>query len=109
MKKERKIPSNSSKKTSLKNLQTHTKICTIRAKVQYTTCKILDLKYQKNSRYLQSYALSHRYNDLLADSNGFVETPIIQEISDINFEAKKMNIEIDKTPSNKNFAKKNYH
>ena len=66
----------------------------------------LGLEIPKEFKISASYALSHRYNDLLADSNGFVETPIIQEISDINFEAKKMNIEIDKTPSNKNFAKK---
>ncbi len=66
----------------------------------------LGLEIPKEFKISASYALSHRYNDLLADSNGFVETPIIQEISDINFEAKKMNIEIDKTSSNKNFAKK---
>lgn len=66
----------------------------------------LGLEIPKEFRISAEYALSHRYNDLLADSDGFVETPIIQQIRDINFEAKKMNIKIDKSPSNKNFAKK---
>lgn len=51
------------------------------------------------------YTLSHRYNDLLAGSDGFVDSAIIQQITDINYQAKKMGIEIDKSASNKNFAK----
>ena len=50
--------------------------------------------------------MSHKYNDLLAHSDGFVDRSIVQQIMDINFESKKMNIEIDKTPSNNSFAKK---
>lgn len=66
----------------------------------------LGLEIPKEFKISAEYALSHRYNDLLAGSDGFVETPIIQQIKDINFEAKRMNISIDKTPSNKNFAKR---
>lgn len=66
----------------------------------------LGLEIPNEFKISAGYALSHRYNDLLAQSDGFVEPSIIQQITDINFEAKKMNIEIDKTPSNKNFAKR---
>lgn len=66
----------------------------------------LGLEIPKEFKISAEYALSHRYNDLLAGSDGFVEAPIVQQIKDINFEAKKMNIAIDKTPSNKNFAKR---
>lgn len=66
----------------------------------------LGLEIPKEFKISAEYALSHRYNDLLAGSDGFVEAPIVQQIKDINFEAKRMNIDIDKTPSNKNFAKR---
>lgn len=66
----------------------------------------LGLEIPKEFKISAEYALSHRYNDLLAGSDGFVEAPIVQQIKDINFEAKRMNIAIDKTPSNKNFAKR---
>lgn len=66
----------------------------------------LGLEIPKEFKISAEYALSHRYNDLLAGSDGFVEDPIVQQIKDINYEAKRMNIAIDKTPSNKNFAKR---
>lgn len=66
----------------------------------------LGLEIPKEFKISAEYALSHRYNDLLASSDGFVEEPIVQQIKDINYEAKRMNIDIDKTPSNKNFAKR---
>lgn len=66
----------------------------------------LGLEIPKEFKISAEYALSHRYNDLLAGSDGFVEAPIVQQIKDINYEAKRMNIDIDKTPSNKNFAKR---
>lgn len=66
----------------------------------------LGLEIPNEFKISAGYALSHRYNDLLAQSNGFVEQSDIQEIMDINLEAKKMNIQIDKTPSNVNFAKR---
>lgn len=66
----------------------------------------LGLEIPNEFKISAEYALSHRYNDILAQSNGFVEQADIQEIMDINLEAKKMNIQIDKTPSNVNFAKR---
>jgi hypothetical protein len=66
----------------------------------------LGLEIPNEFKISAGYALSKRYNDLLANSDGFVENSIIQQISDINYEAKKMNITIDKEPSNKHFAKR---
>ncbi len=66
----------------------------------------LGLEIPNEFKISAEYALSQRFNDLLAHSDGFVEKTVIQEIMDINFEAKKMNITIDKTPSNKHFAKR---
>ena len=66
----------------------------------------LGLEIPKEFKISAGYTLSHRYNDLLADSNGFVEENVIQQIMAINFEAKKMGIDIDKAPSNKNFARR---
>ncbi len=66
----------------------------------------LGLEIPDEFKISAAYALSQRFNDLLAHSDGFVEKTVIQEIMDINFEAKKMNISIDKTPSNKHFAKR---
>ncbi len=53
-----------------------------------------------------SYALSHKFNDLVAHSGGFVDPTLLQQAFEINFEARKMDIQLDKTPSNKIFAKK---
>lgn len=66
----------------------------------------LGLEIPTEFKISAGYALSHKYNDLLAHSDGFVDRSIVQQIMDINFESKKMNIEIDKTPSNNSFAKK---
>jgi hypothetical protein len=66
----------------------------------------LGLEIPNEFKISAEYALSKRYNDLLAHSDGFVENSIIQQITDINYEAKKMNITIDKEPSNKLFAKR---
>ena len=53
-----------------------------------------------------SYALSHKFNDLVVHSGGFVDPTLLQQASEINFEARKMDIKLDKTPSNNIFAKK---
>jgi len=66
----------------------------------------LGLEIPNEFKISAGYALSQKYNDLLSHTDGFVEDGIIQQISDINFEARKMNIEIDKTPSNKAFSKR---
>jgi alpha-amylase/alpha-mannosidase (GH57 family) len=54
------------------------------------------------------YTLSKQFNDLIANSNGFLDQNIIQQAMDINFETKKIGIEIDKTPTNKTFSHKIY-
>ena len=66
----------------------------------------LGLEIPKEFKISAGYTLSHRYNELLQDISGFVDENTVQQIMAINYEAKKMGIEIDKTPSNNNFAKK---
>ena len=66
----------------------------------------LGLEIPKEFKISAGYTLSHRYNEFLKDSSGFVDENVIQQIMAINYEAKKMGIDIDKMPSNKNFAKK---
>ena len=43
---------------------------------------------------------------MIKDSNGFVEPAVLQQATDINYEAKSMGIKLDKQPSNKIFSKK---
>lgn len=52
------------------------------------------------------YTLSKQFNDLIVNANGFLDNNIIQKAMDINFETKKIGIEIDKTPTNKIFSQK---
>ena len=52
------------------------------------------------------YALSHKFNDIVVHSDGFIEDDMIQQAVDINYEAKKIGIELDKTASNNLFARK---
>lgn len=52
------------------------------------------------------YTLSKQFNDLIIYSSGFLESNIIQQAMDINFETKKIGIEIDKKPTNKLFSQK---
>lgn len=52
------------------------------------------------------YTLGHQFNDLIVNARGFLDNEIIQAAMDINFETKKIGIEIDKTPSNKVFSQK---
>ena len=53
-----------------------------------------------------TYALSHRFNDLVVHSSGFIDAALLQEAYEINLEAKKMGVTLDKTPSNDIFARK---
>lgn len=52
------------------------------------------------------YTLSKQFNDLIVETKGFLDSNIIQQAIDINFETKKLGIEIDKTPTNKFFSQK---
>ena len=66
----------------------------------------LGLEIPNEFKISAGYALSKSYNELLTHSDGFVEKAIIQQIKDINFEAKKINIQIDKTQSNQSYTRK---
>lgn len=52
------------------------------------------------------YTLSRQFNDLIIYSSGFLDSNVIQQAIDINYEVKKIGIEIDKTPTNKIFSQK---
>lgn len=52
------------------------------------------------------YALSHKFNDLVVHSGGFVDSNLLQQAADINFEARRIDIKLDKKPSNAIFSKK---
>lgn len=52
------------------------------------------------------YTLSRQFNDLIVNAKGFLDNEIIQQAMDINFETKKIGIEIDKTPTNRVFSQK---
>lgn len=52
------------------------------------------------------YTLSRQFNDLIINAKGFLDNEIIQQAIDINFETKKIGIEIDKTPTNRVFSQK---
>lgn len=52
------------------------------------------------------YTLSKQFNDLIVSSSGYLDNNILQQAMDINFEVKKLGIEIDKGPTNKIFSQK---
>lgn len=66
----------------------------------------LGLKIPDEFKISAGYALSHKFNDIVAHSGGFLESDLIQQAMDINFEAKKMDVTLDKKPSNAIFSKK---
>ena len=53
-----------------------------------------------------AYALSHKFNDIVIHSGGFLDDDMIQQAVDINFEAKRIDITLDKKSSNVIFSKK---
>ncbi len=52
------------------------------------------------------FTLTKQFNDLFIHSNGFIDENTIQTAGDINFEAKKIGITLDKTKTSKMFSKK---
>ena len=66
----------------------------------------LGLKIPDEFKLSAGYALSKKFNDIVVHSDGFLEDDLIQQAIDINQEAKKIDIKMDKTPSNNLFAKK---
>ena len=53
-----------------------------------------------------AYALSKKFNDIVTHSGGFLDDDMIQQAVDINFEAKRIEITLDKKSSNVIFSKK---
>ncbi len=53
-----------------------------------------------------AYALSRKFNDIVKHSGGFLDEELIQQAMDINFEAKRVDIQLDKKSSNAIFSKK---
>ncbi len=66
----------------------------------------LGLKIPDEFKISANYTLSRKFNDLVAHSGGFVDPATLQQAFDINYEAKKMGIKLDRSPSNTVFAKK---
>ena len=66
----------------------------------------LGLKIPDEFKISAAYALSHKFNDIVVHSGGFLEDDAIQQAMDLNYEAKKIDIQLDKTPSNVIFSKK---
>ena len=52
------------------------------------------------------YAMGKRFNDIVLEADGYVDDAEMQQIEAINVEANALNIHLDKTPSNKIFARK---
>ena len=52
------------------------------------------------------YTLGREFNELFVNTNGYIDEDILQLAADINFEAKRLGIKIDKTETDKFFAKK---
>ena len=52
------------------------------------------------------YALGKKFNDIVTNASGFVDTTDLQAIEAINYEAKALNIKLDKSVSNRIYAKK---
>lgn len=65
----------------------------------------LGLEIPKEFKISAQYVLTKQFNDLFA-GKGFFNTEILQQASDILFEAKRIGIEIDNTPTAKIFSKK---
>lgn len=66
----------------------------------------LGLRIPDEFKISAGYTLSKQFNDLIINSKGFLDNNVIQQATDINFETKKIGIEIDKTPTNKTFSQK---
>ena len=66
----------------------------------------LGLEIPNEFKISAQYVLTKQFNDLFVDSKGFLSSDILQQASDIIFEAKRIGIEINKTPTAKIFSKK---
>ena len=66
----------------------------------------LGLKIPDEFKISAGYALNKKFNDIVVHANGFVDDELVQQAVDVNYEAKKIDIQLDKTPSNAIFGRK---
>ncbi len=66
----------------------------------------LGLEIPNEFKISAQYVLTKQFNDLFVESKGFLSNDILQQGSDILFEAKRIGIEIDKAPTAKIFSRK---
>ena len=66
----------------------------------------LGLDIPEEFKISAQYVLTKQFNELFISSKGFIDSDILQQASDINFEAKRIGVEIDKKPTAKVFSKK---
>jgi hypothetical protein len=66
----------------------------------------LGLAIPEEFKISAQYVLTKQFNELFTNTKGFIDSEVIQLASDINFEAKRIGIEIDKKPTAKIFSKK---
>ena len=66
----------------------------------------LGLEIPNEFKIAAQYVLTKQFNELFVDSKGFLTNEILQQASDINFEAKRIGVEIDKVPTAKIFSRK---
>ncbi|MCD8378355.1 MAG: DUF3536 domain-containing protein [Candidatus Gastranaerophilales bacterium] len=66
----------------------------------------LGLDIPNEFKIAAQYTLTKQFNELFTSSNGFIDDTVIQTAGDINFEAKKIGIKLDKAPTSKIFSKK---
>ena len=66
----------------------------------------LGLDIPKEFKISAQYVLTKQFNELFIESRGFLDADIIQQASDLNFEAKRIGIEIDKKSTAKLFSHK---
>ena len=66
----------------------------------------LGLKIPDEFKISAGYALNKKFNDIVVHANGFIDDELVQQAVDVNYEAKKIDIQLDKTPSNTIFGRK---
>ncbi len=66
----------------------------------------LGVELPEEFKIAAKYALSKKFNDIVTEAGGFVDEADLQVIKGINYEAKIINVKLDKSQANKIFAKK---
>ena len=66
----------------------------------------LGLEIPNEFKISAEFTLTKQFNDLFVNSNGYFDENVIQAANDINFEAKKIGITLNKSQTSKIFSKK---